>query len=174
MKKIPQHLEDRLLDYLDNKLSASERDDIETMSRHDKDLRTRLEELRALHTILGQTRLEHPASNFTHKVMTNLYQKPIRSLSIRNGLLLLTGVLITIGITLAFASSGFFDNASAAIDLNKYNLPNKYIEKTLPTFSLDGGLLVNIVVILNMVLVFVLLDRVILKPFFRRRMEAGH
>ena len=175
MKKLPQALEDKLLEYIDGTMAVAERESFETMLRQDTDLAARLEELRAVNKMMRLVKPEQPSTNFTARVMQNLYRQPVTGkLSIRNGLFLLIGVLITIGIATYLVSTGAFDNASTVVDLNQMTIPNKYVNKTLPAVPFDGKMMVNVIVVLNLALLFVVLDRVILKPYFRRRMEASH
>lgn len=175
MKKLPQELEDKLLDYMDDKLSPSERSNIETLLEHDTNMKERLKELQAMHSLMKKTNIEQPSFNFTSRLMLSLDKTPaVNGRSIRNGIFLVIGVLVTVGIAAALISSGTFDDASTMIDLNKIDVNNKYIDQELPSFSLDGKLLVQGIIVLNLAIAFVVLDRAILKPFFQRRMQSGH
>ena len=175
MKKIPQALEDKLLEYIDGKLQGSELESFESLINQDTNLSNRLEELRLMNTMMRQIKTDQPSKNFTDRVMSNLSRKPVHNLlSIRNGIFLLAGVLVTIGIASYLISIGTFDNTTTVIDLNTINISKKYIDKQLPTLPFDGKIMVNIIIMLNLALVFVVLDRIILKPYFRRRMQSSH
>lgn len=175
MKKIPQALEDKLLEYIDGKLQPSERESFESLLNQDTNLSNRLEELRSMNALMRQIKMDQPSKNFTERVMSNLSQKPVTTLlSIRNGIFLLIAVLATIGIAAYLISIGTFDNTTAVIDLNTINIPKKYFDKQLPSLPFDGKIMLNIIIMLNLALVFVVLDRLILKPFFRRRMQSSH
>src|SRR5688572_26576015 len=102
--------------------------------------------------------------------MSRLDQYPVRSnFTLRNGIILLAGVLVAVGIGSLLVASGVFDGSNT-IDLNQTIVPvNKYIEKPIPTFNLDGKLMVNIIILLNLALAFLVLDRAILKPWFEKR-----
>ena len=120
------------------------------------------------------TKIELPSKNFTNVVMSKLDQYPAQSgLSIRNGIFLLIGVLIAVGIVSFLAATGTFD-ATSNIDLNQVELSKKLIKTPLPAFKFSGKLLVNIVIILNLGIAWMVLDRLILRPLFRRRMHAGY
>ena len=175
MKKIPQSIDDKLLDYLDGKLSRQESIMVEEEIERDENIKARLENLRLTHQALNQFRLEQPSKNFTHVLMQKLDQNPVRStgFSIRNRIFLLVGVLAAVGVASLLVSAGVFDNASA-IDLNQVNIPEKYFNEPLPTIPVSGKLIANIVIILNLGLAWIILDRAILKPFFQRRMQTGH
>lgn len=174
MKKIPQDLDDKLLDYLDGKLTSSERQSFETLLHHDAGLQTRLDEFRAVNTLMRQIKPEQPSINFTGRVMGGLDASPVRSNSLRGRILLIFGVLLTTGIAAALISMGTFDNATSHVDLNVMKIPKQYINTPLPSFSIDGKLLVNCIIFLNLAIVFVVLDRLILKPYFQRRIHASH
>jgi len=175
MKKISQSVDDALLHYLDGALSPIEREKIEQELQHNTAWRTRLEELRLVTSGLQKTVLQTPSKNFTFAVMNKLDQYPARhGLSVRNGIFLLIGVLITAIIASVLVSAGVFDNTLTNIDLNQVDISKKYIHTPLPSFQYSGKLIVNIIIFLNLGLGWIVLDRVILKPFFQRRMQASH
>jgi hypothetical protein len=175
MKKIPQSIDDKLLDYLDGKLNPSELSILEGQIQRDEHIKARLENLRLTHQVLNQFKIEQPSKNFTQVLMQKLDQAPARStnFSIRNGIFLLVGVLAAVGIASLLVSAGVFDNP-ATINLNSVNIPDKYIREPLPTIPISGKLIVNIVIILNLGLAWIVLDRTILKPYFQRRVQTIH
>jgi hypothetical protein len=174
MKRLSQILQDDLLDYLDGKMAATKRDAFEQLIQNDIALQQRLEELRKADATLRLISLEHPSKNFTASVMSKLDQSPLYSgLSIRNGIFLLAGIISVMAIALVLLSAGVFDH-TATYDLNNISIVQRYIKQTIPAIPVDGKILVNIIVILNLALAFILLDRTILRPFFQRRMQAGH
>ncbi len=173
MKKTPQPLDDTLLNYLDGSLKSEEKTDIEKLLQDSDSLRVRLEELRVIHFALRQTKLDQPSKNFTQLVMGKLDGYAERSsFPIRNGIWLLAGVLVAVGIVALLVSSGVFDQTQTVVDLNKINLPKQYIQEPLPTIPFNGKLLINIIIVLNLGLAWVVLDRAILKPYFQRRMQT--
>lgn len=175
MKNIPQDIEDKLLSYLDNTLPPTERKNLETLMEHDSSLKERLDELQVMHSLMKSTTLEQPSVNFTSRLMMRLDQLPeINGRSIRNGIFLVIGVIVTIGIAAALISSGTFDNASTMVDLNKIDISNKYIDRQLPSFTVDGKMLVQGIIVLNLAIAFLVLDRAVLKPYFQRRMQSSH
>jgi anti-sigma factor RsiW len=174
MKKLPQHLDDLLLDYLDGRLEERARLSLEEQLKHDPSLSARLQELKQMNTLLHEVSLEQPSRNFTATVMNRLDQYPLsRGLSIRNGLLLLAGITVIMVMALVLVSSGVFDQTTT-FDLNQVGPVHRYIKQNLPGVSVNGNVLVNVIVILNLALAFVVLDRAVLKPFFQRRMQTGH
>ncbi|HEY5748109.1 MAG TPA: hypothetical protein VIU12_18690 [Chryseolinea sp.] len=184
MKKIPQAQEEMLFDYLDGTLNAADKQRLETELSHNRELKARLDELQNVELWLSKISLEDtPSRNFTQQVMGKLDQYPARSstLTSRNGIFLLVGILVAVGLATILVSSGVFDGVQTTINLNQ-ELPQKYIPKSLPQYvpkslppiALSGKLIVNIVILLNLGLAWLVLDRAILRPLFQRRMHAGH
>lgn len=119
--------------------------------------------LRMVDETLSKHRLESPSSNFTHRVMMNLHSMPAASsLSPKNGVLLLCGTILALTILTALLGGGMFDSVIKTIDVPQ-------IKTSIPV---NGKWIVNGLVMLNIVLAFILLDRTILRPLFNRR--AAH
>jgi len=175
MKKIPQALEEMLFDYLDGTLNAADKQRLETELSQNRELKARLDELQNVERWLSKIPLEEmPSRNFTQQVMGKLDQYPRSStLTYRNGIFLLIGILVAVGLATILVSSGVFDSVQTTINLNQ-ELPQKYIQKSLPPIALSGKLIVNVIILLNLGLAWLVLDRAILKPLFQRRMHAGH
>jgi hypothetical protein len=174
MKKVSQPVDDMLLDYLDGNLRGAEKEKVEQGLQQNPVWRARLEELRSVTTVLTGIKIEQPSKNFTAMVMSKLDQYPAQAgLSMRNGIFLLLGVLLAVGIASILVASGTFD-ATSNIDLNQVEISKKLIKTPLPAFEFSGKLLVNIVIILNLGIAWLVLDRVILRPLFKRRMQAGY
>ncbi len=173
MKKIPQPLDDTLLNYLDGSLKLEEKEDLEKSLHESDTLRARFEELRMVHSALSEKNLEQPSKNFTQMVMGKLDGYVERStFPIRNGIFLLAGILVAVGIVAVLVSSGVFDQTQTVVDLNNIMLPKQFIQQTLPTVSVNGKLVINIIIVLNLGLAWLVLDRAILKPYFTRRMQV--
>jgi anti-sigma factor RsiW len=175
MDKVTQESDDLLLRYIDGTISLSEKQNVEKDLERNEALRKRLDQLRSTHLLLRANRLYEPSKNFTQQVMTRLSLDPLRGTSfpIRNSILILVGVLMVVIIASVLVPAGVFDNISTTIDLNQVELSKKYVEKTLPSVSIDGKLMVNIIIIVNLALGWLVLDRAILKPIFQRRLHAG-
>lgn len=173
MRAFTQEQEDTLLAYLDGMLSPSAVHALKQELEHNPALHTRLEELRKVHEALQLAGMEEPSVNFTQAVMGKLDHYPARAgFAIRRGILLLLGVLIAAGIASYMLSGGVFDNATTPLDLGIIDLPR--IDNPLPSISLDGKLMVNIIVLLNLAIAWGVLDRMILRPYFKRRLGVRH
>lgn len=174
MKKISQQLEDILLDYIDGNLDTAQREAIEKSLKENTGLKERYEELRLLHFNLKTQKLFNPSADFTSTVMSKLNQHPSRAgLSPMNSIFLLGGIFVVLAIALVLLSRGVFDE-STSLDLNNVGVVNQYIKQSLPSITFDGNLIVKVIVLLNLGLAFIVLDRAILKPLFSRRFNASH
>lgn len=166
--KTPTYKDDQLLDYLDGTLSPSDKQNLDIELQSSPELTKRLEELRSVTLTLKVEKLQHPSQNFTQRVMDHLHQYPVpKGLSIKNGIFLLAGVLLAAGICVVLLSAGVFDTPGS-IDLNGI-VQNDLIQQSLPSIPINGKLVVNIIILLNLAIAFLVLDRTILKPWFERR-----
>ena len=159
--------DEQLLNYLDGSLHSSEREAVEQFVATDQRVQTRLKELQVIHNHFVAVALEEPSKNFTANVMARLQAPFASGFSVRNSILLLIGVLTAVGIAAFLLASGVFD-ATATINLNDMGF-GKYINRELPAVSFNGKLIVNLIMIANIALAFVVLDRAVLKPWFERR-----
>ena len=175
MNETSSPIDDRLLDYLDGTLVAEARIALETLLRQDAAVAGRLEELRLIHTLMGVQKLETPSADFTTAVMRRLDERTaVARFSVRNGLLLVAGILLIVGIAAALVSAGVFDGTTTTVNLNQVAPSNRFFNNpyTLPSFSLSGRLIINGIIILNLALAFIVLDRTILRPLFQRRLNG--
>ena len=76
MKKVSQSVDDILSDYLDGKLSPSERLKAEENIRNNPAWQERFDELRMINSLLSQGKIEMPSPTFTDQVMNHLHQYP--------------------------------------------------------------------------------------------------
>lgn len=174
MKKLTQITDEILLEYLDGTIEPGNKVALEKMLSENPALRQRAEELRRADGVMRRLTPDQPSKNFTTAVMNRLQEYPARSgLSIRNGILLLCGIVMVTGIAVLLLSLGVFDE-TATLNPNDIKVINQYIKQTLPSIAIDGKMVVNVIVILNLAIMFVVLDRAILKPFFQKRLETGH
>jgi hypothetical protein len=164
--------EDNLLQrYLDGLLDEKQSKELEHRVRTSPAWSARLEELRFIHTSLSASaRIEIPSKNFTEQVMGRLDSFPVLSgFSPKNGLFLLCGVLVAVGIALMMLQAGFFDSARGMINLDALPLKKEWIRNPLPAIPFNGKIMINVILIIVTGLSFVVLDRTILRPVFGRR-----
>ncbi|MFN3840598.1 MAG: anti-sigma factor family protein [Cyclobacteriaceae bacterium] len=169
MKKLAQHQDDRLLDYIDGTLTVAEREQLEQDLRSIPALRQRLDELETVCRSLKVVSVEEPSKNFTQQVMDRLDQYPVGvGLSTRNGLILLAGVMAAIVVGSFLLAGGAFDKPGM-IDLNTIVPQNNYLQQRLPTLNFNGRMIMKVIILLNIGFAFMVLDRTILKPWFDQR-----
>ena len=172
MKKLSEELEKNIFDYLDGKLDPVQKKVFEQALLSNIELKNLFEEIQAADKLLKGSLPEQPSKNFTESVMQRLDQYPMKSgLSIRNGIILLGGILTVMLIAVILLSSGVFDQR-ATLDLNSLQLANRYLKQSLPELSMNIKSIVNVILLINLILAFIVLDRAILKPIFNRRLKT--
>lgn len=171
MDTISKAQDDMLLHYLDGKLEGHGLSELKKELEGSEALRARLEVLRRIHRTLAlHNTLDSPSPNFVGKVMQNLNAAPSSPmLSPRNGLLLIAGVMVATGILAFMISAGTFDQFNGIISIDQTETVQKYFQQGLPAIPVDGKLMINILIALNLVLAFLVLDRTVLRPFFQKR-----
>ncbi len=170
MKDSKQEDDNRLLDYLDGKLDGARLHQLKKDLESSAPLQVRLDELRTVHRVLAHTKLESPSPAFVNRIMQNLNAPSFSSsLSPRNGLLLLTGMLVAACMLAAMISAGVFDQFSGIISLDETAPVKKYFQHSLPSVAINGKLIIKIIVAVNLVLAFIVLDRTVLRPLFQKR-----
>lgn len=173
MEKITEAQETNLQRYLDGELEGPALQQFKEELSSSLALQRRLEMSRPVQEYLRKNTLQVPSANFVDRVMRNLARGGITPYpSPRNGLMLLAGVMVASGLLAVLLSTGSFDQFSSLVTLNQVEILNKYQTPSLPSFNLDGKLIMKILIGINLVLAFIVLDRTVLRPFFQRR--AGH
>jgi anti-sigma factor RsiW len=169
MKKISQQIEEKLLDYIDGQLSPEESLNVEEIIHSDELVKKRFDELIEADRIFHSTSLHQPSLQFTQKVLERLNEQPEKSgVSIKKSIYLLAGIIVTIAVPTLLVAAGVFDGTTN-LDLNNMVIQNEYIKQPLPSIQFDGKMVVNIIIVLNIIIAFIVLDRTILKPWFEQR-----
>ncbi|MBL7864738.1 MAG: hypothetical protein JNK10_07690 [Cyclobacteriaceae bacterium] len=170
MEKITTFQEDSLQDFLDGKLEGPALQQLKHELASSPALQHRLEELRRLHQSLSKQSLQSPSSGFVAQVMKNLGQVSRSAYpSPRNGIMLLLGVMVATGMLVIMISAGVFDQIGGLISLEQLSPVKKYIQPSLPSLPINGKLIIQLLVGINLILAFIVLDRTVLRPFFQRR-----
>ncbi len=176
MEKISNQQNDKLLDFLDGKLSGAEVAVLKSQLEQLPALRERLEELRLIHDLLSGRSLvtSAPSPAFTDKVMHNLDKVPATStLSPRNGLFLLIGIVVATAVGMLLLATGSLDTLSGPIHLSGLNLPKALQNLSIQSIPLNIKTVMKVVIMINLVIAFIVLDRTVLKPFFNRKSTQG-
>ncbi len=170
MEKITEAQEANLQRYLDGELEGPGLQQFKEELSASAALQRRLEMIRPVHEMLGKNKLQSPSAQFVDRVMRNLsrqYLKPYPSP--KNGLMLLAGVMVASGLLAVLLSAGTFDQITGIVTLKQVDILNKYQTPGIPTFNVSGKLIMKILIGVNLVLAFIVLDRTVLRPFFDRR-----
>lgn len=167
MDKLTPQQEEQLLAYLDGKLAPADAQVLKKQLEESAVLLERLEQLRVAHTVLSANILEEPSSNFTHRIMANLHRYPnlIRT-SPKNGLLLMFGTMVCTIVLAVMISSGVFDGVAVPVSLERIPATRELLQGPI-TFS--GKWMMNGLIVLNLIIGFILLDKTVLRPLFGRR-----
>jgi hypothetical protein len=130
------------------------------------------QELSSIDRYLQSVRIEQPSANFTQRVMGNLHRASAVTLGLpsRNKILMLAGILVTIGVAVLLIAGGAFTNVTS-ITVDQNIIPNQ-IREYIPSIPFNGKLIINIVILMNLALAFMILDRAVLKPWFEKRRHA--
>lgn len=133
------------------------------------------DELRTIDSFLQSIQVEQPSANFTQKVMGNLHRTSasVISLPSRNKILLLAGIFTLVGIGVLLLADGAFSSITS-ITIDQTLIPNEKIREHIPSIPFNGTLIINIVVLMNLALAFIILDRAVLKPWFHRRAKMNY
>lgn len=170
MDKLSQEIDLLLQEYLDGKLQGEKLEKIKSGLAKSESLRNRLEILKLMQATFKDAGLVEPSVNFTQRVMGNLNRLPAgASLSPKNGLILLMGILVAAGIGLTMLDLGVFNSLNGILALDNMVLPDVIPTPTLPSIAFNGKWIVNAIIALNLGLALLILDRTILRPLFNRR-----
>ena len=171
MEKPSGQHDERLLDYLDGKLSDTAARELKEQLEQSPALAARLSELRTVHNVLTRNKIEEPSSNFTHRVMASLHRYPelIRT-SPKTGLLLICGTMVGTIILALLISGGVFDTMNVPVALDKIPASRQILDGP---FVLSGKWVMNGLIVLNLVIGFIILDQTVLRPYFGKRSRLG-
>lgn len=169
-KKDPAALEDALSRYLDGTQDEAEKAWLDALQAQDAGIKQRVEDLDAVHQVLQAESVVSPTPHFTQRVMAALEPLPqtsrLPARRVWRSVALLTGVLAVTAIVMTWLSSDMF----AGVAVQQVGVP--YADQwNLPHWSiaLKGKWLLYPIIVMNMVLGWMLLDRAILKPLFQHR-----
>lgn len=172
MEKQPSPIDDKLFDYLDGKLSEQEKLFFEQTLAYSESLRKQVDEQRMLTSFLKELPEQEPSDAFTNNIMQKINTpSSAHSFSIKNGFLLLMGVLTVSIVASLLIQSGVFDVTGLVNLPNEVGFLYRYIK--LPAFDIqiNGKMIVKGIIIVNLAIGFVILDRAILRPYFERRLR---
>ena len=165
-----QNIEEKILEYLDGQTTMKDKAAFELLLKTDDQIAERFNQLKLVYSVLHSSKLETPGADFTHRVMSNLHVGSVSlPTSPRNGIILLLGIGVAMMLGVILLSSGWFEQLTGVINLEALRLPIKIMDKQLPSIPYNGAFLLKLLIGLNLVIAFVLFDKTILQPYFRKR-----
>ncbi|MCZ8354482.1 MAG: hypothetical protein O9340_07095 [Cyclobacteriaceae bacterium] len=160
--------------YLDHDMNEEEKTNFLAAVKADKNLERILEEEKLIQSHFTRIKLSEPSAGFTNLVMEKIQKAQGEfSISIKRSMLLLAGVLLVTMLTAFLVSKGIFDS-TGTIQLPEINpVVNQYLPNMpeASQFTINNKIVVNGIIILNLIIGFVLLDRTVLRPYFQKRMR---
>ena len=157
-----------ILAYLDGKLNPEAQIEFENAVSKSSTLEERVQWLQSVNKLMLDSSLETAPQGFSKNVMQALDEKATRRFP-RNGLILLLGVLVALTfITLLLSGSNL--DLSVFNQLIPQNISLGDTRVDLPTVTpVNTKLIINGVLFANLFLALLLMERVILRPYFRGR-----
>ena len=164
-------IEQQMLELLDGNLQKDEGVRLMDKINADPSLQAKWKALQIVHHSLQQTQWEHPGNFFTKQVMEGIdHFTPKTSIHL-NRIFLLLGIMVLVILGSWSVSSGIFDFEST-LSLNPLSPPSQKFIPQLPDIILKGKWIVNIIIVLNLILGWFILDRTILRPWFENRSRS--
>ena len=165
----------KLLDLIDGNLDEQEEAQIKKLIEAEPDLRRRYETLLAVDATLVESVNTMPSSSFTENVMANLHKNFAYTNSFwkKNLFMVIAIVSVVLVAGIILLSSPALSNIFPSIEPQQFTISER-------TISIDPGKLnfinqdifIKGFIYLNAVLVLFLLDRAVLKPYFRNRRQS--
>ncbi len=121
------------------------------------------EELEAVHFDLADLKIEKPSPEFTENLLANIAYAPTKKKSWSSQLtwIFLTVMSVFFVVTLGLALF-YFSNSNSAIEIPRVNNL-----EVVNNFSTD--LLVKLILLINLIVLLVIFDKKVLKPYFMNR-----
>lgn len=151
--------DEKLLDYIDQSLATSEAEQITQLLKSNAELRERWKTLSQVDAILEYKSLRKPSSNFSASVMQSIAE--VRPGYKKGGIMILIITLITIVAGSVYMVEGMI-NLEVINQLPDYLNAKNYAPDAVSLKTLNLGLL-----FLLSILSLLLLDKVVLRPFFK-------
>ncbi len=169
--------EEMIFKYLDDACSASEKQRIQKALSEDKVFRLRFQQLEAIHESLSAMPLERSPESLTNEVMDKVEALPhsryYQSASVFSGsrFLIISGILTALVAVISLFNSGYLSLESLETAAEGYQLVEEW---SLVKGYFNQRMLTNIMLVIFGVLSLVLLDRVVLNPFFKKKVSNSY
>ena len=164
--------EETIIRYLDGELSEEEIHSFETALKIDKAFAELYERHSGIHNSLLSNKVSSPSTEFTNKVMQSVASLNFRDSKFFNKTRLFVLILIVIALatTLYYISSQFYPAIGGALS-NEITMQDFTLDLQPAQQLLSSDILFKIVFYVNGLVILLLLDRAILKPYFTRRKQ---
>ncbi|MEO1052119.1 MAG: hypothetical protein AAFX87_15915 [Bacteroidota bacterium] len=176
-KKITKEL---VLDYIDGLLSVEERNEVEQALIDSPELKAFFDEQQSIHKGLKNLRLMRPRPHFVDNVMEGLDKIPQKELVLKaifknRGFLLLMGAALTLLATIYLIKVGMVD-LTGLKDFNTQEVYQDLDTDVIQQFfqGTDFNTFLKGFLFFDLFLVFLLFDKIVLKPIFRKRAQMHY
>ena len=164
--------EETIIKYIDRELSEAEIRAFETELKIDKSFADLYEQHVVIHNTLLSNKVSSPSPNFTDRVM-----KSVASISFsdskffnKSRLYGLVLAVIALATTLYYISAQFYPSIGGALS-NEITLKDFTVDLQPAQQLLSSDILFKVVFYVNGLVILLLLDRAVLKPYFTRRKQ---
>lgn len=155
---------ERIQQFLDGELTAPEVRTLLEAADRDADVGALLTAMKSVQQHLSGQVLETPTAGFTQRVMAGLAHLPSVRHSPRNGLLLLMGVLVACTALMLVFGSALLPAGTIYLKMSDMPLLSLSTE-----FAVEVKWVINGLILANLLLGLIVLDRTVLRPFFEPR-----
>lgn len=164
--------EETIIRYMDGELSEDEIRAFDTKLKIDKSFADLYERHGAIHNSLLSSKVSSPSAEFTNKVMQSVASLGFSDSKFFNKTRLFVLILsvIALATTLYYISSQFYPAIGGALS-NEITMQDFTLDLQPAQQLLSSDILFKVVFYVNGLVILLLLDRAILKPYFTRRKQ---
>jgi hypothetical protein len=164
--------EEIIIRYMDGELSEEEVQSFKAELKLDKSFADLYERHQGIHNSLLSNKVSSPAADFTNRVMESVASLNFSDSKFFNSTRLFVVLLsvIALATTIYYISSQFYPAIGGAIS-NEITLKEFTLDLQPAQQLLSSDILFKVVFYVNGLVILLLLDRAILKPYFIRRRQ---
>jgi hypothetical protein len=164
--------EEIIIRYMDGELSEEEIQSFEAELKLDKSFADLYERHLAIHNSLSSNKILSPSADFTNRVMESVASLSFSDSKFFNRTRLFVVLLsvIVLATTIYYLSAQFYPAIGGAIS-NEITLKEFTLDLQPAQQLLSSDILFKVVFYVNGLVILLLLDRAILKPYFIRRRQ---
>ena len=164
--------EETIIKYIDGELSGAEILTFETELKIDKSFADLYERHVAIHNSLASKKVTSPSADFAERVMQSVASLNFSDSKFfnRTRLYVLILAVIALATTIYYMSSQFYPSIGGALT-NEITLKDFTVDLQPAQQLLNSDILFKVVFYVNGLVILLLLDRAVLKPYFTRRKQ---